>query len=231
MASVDDNDQRLFFLSRPVSLKQGDTIELRPLSSEGPYRIEDLVLLAKKPAAKPLRYEIRHLEAGENRITWITTWPAACVVELENGQRIKEPTAVNNHRVYVPEMKLGQTIRYRITTVTREGKPIATPWRRHTWRPVAEPATKRAGSVPLRVEAPAGATLKAWPVTSGVPFPQGALGSADHLALADAAGKSVPLQATVTARWPDGSVKWVLLDFRHSGASATYQLRYGPRAS
>lgn len=229
VASVDDNDQRLFFLSRPVSLKQGDTIELRPLSSEGPYRIEDLVLLAKKPAAKPLRYEIRHLEAGENRITWITTWPAACVVELENGQRIKEPTAVNNHRVYVPEMKLGQTIRYRITTVTREGKPIATPWRRHTWRPVAEPATKRAGSVPLRVEAPAGATLKAWPVTSGVPFPQGALGSADHLALADAAGKSVPLQATVTARWPDGSVKWVLLDFRHSGASATYQLRYGPR--
>ena len=72
------------------------------------------------------------------------------------------------------------------------------------------------------------ANLRALPVTSGVPFPKGALGSERGVQLLDSQGKTLPLQATVTARWADGSVKWLLLDFRHSGPAADYTLAFGP---
>lgn len=53
-----------------------------------------------------------------------------------------------------------------------------------------------------------------WPVTFGVPFPKGLLHQTASLHLRDAEGGRFPLQSEVTARWPDGSLKWVLLDSR-----------------
>jgi hypothetical protein len=67
-------------------------------------------------------------------------------------------------------------------------------------------------SVPLWIDSPA-ATAGEQPVTVGVPLPRGLLADAAGLGLLDAAGEPVPLQAAVTARWPDGSARWVLLDF------------------
>lgn len=51
------------------------------------------------------------------------------------------------------------------------------------------------------------------PVTVGLPFPRGMLPAPGRLGLRDAAGASVPLQTECLARWADGSVKWLLLDF------------------
>lgn len=50
------------------------------------------------------------------------------------------------------------------------------------------------------------------PVTHGCPFPAGALTDPERVRLVAAAGVELPLQTTVLARWPDGSVKWLLLD-------------------
>lgn len=50
-------------------------------------------------------------------------------------------------------------------------------------------------------------------VTVGLPFPRGALQVDDRLSLVGADGRQVALQAEPLARWPDGSVKWLLLDF------------------
>lgn len=55
---------------------------------------------------------------------------------------------------------------------------------------------------------------KSFPVTGGVPLPQGQLREPARLVLRDAAGARLPLQAEITARWPDGSARWVLLDFQ-----------------
>ncbi|HEY1189045.1 MAG TPA: hypothetical protein VGE74_15430, partial [Gemmata sp.] len=44
------------------------------------------------------------------------------------------------------------------------------------------------------------------PVTTGVPFPKGALPDAQKLVLRDASGKAVRLQSRATDLWPDGSV-------------------------
>ncbi|MCC6443173.1 MAG: hypothetical protein IT210_06925 [Armatimonadetes bacterium] len=47
----------------------------------------------------------------------------------------------------------------------------------------------------------------------GVPFPEGLLREAGSLRLSDEAGRAVPLSADILARWPDGSLKWALLQF------------------
>jgi len=51
------------------------------------------------------------------------------------------------------------------------------------------------------------------PVALGIPFSPGEVASPDHLALVDERDAYLPLQATPLATWPDGSLKWVLLDF------------------
>jgi hypothetical protein len=227
VADWDDNEQHLFFAEAPADVRQGDMLEVRALSAEGPCRIEDLVLLRQRPEPRAAVCEVRNLEATENRLTWITTWPVTCTIHLGDGRTLTEEGRWNNHRVTVPGLEPGQTIRYQVTATGRDGKPVESGWCDHTWRAPAGPPTPGAGTVLLQVTPPEGATLLQWPVTGGVPFPRGVLGSAGHLRLLDAAGKELALQAVTTARWQDGSAKWVLLDFRHSGPAARYELRYG----
>ena len=49
------------------------------------------------------------------------------------------------------------------------------------------------------------------PITVAVPFPRGELG-ADTPVAVTADGKALPTQARATATWPDGSVRWLLVD-------------------
>ena len=59
-----------------------------------------------------------------------------------------------------------------------------------------------------------------WPVTRGVPLPAGALRGTDGLVVLDPAGAGIPAQFRVLSRWPDGSVKWALVDFQADAASS-----------
>jgi hypothetical protein len=92
----------------------------------------------------------------------------------------------------------------------------------------------RADSIRLSVEEPSGVARTAWPVTSGVPFAEGSLASADHAALFDSGGtdaREIPLQTEALALWPDGSVRWLLLDFQidlAAGEQKQVALRFGP---
>ncbi len=95
------------------------------------------------------------------------------------------------------------------------------------------PATDvvRTGRIALSVPNSSHARVAAAPITVGVPFPRGALMSADHIRLVDADGTEIPLQAVPTAHWSRfGSVKWVLCDFTVDleGAARTLYLEYGP---
>ena len=66
-----------------------------------------------------------------------------------------------------------------------------------------------------------------WPVTRGVPIPEGMLRGTEGLAVVDPDGDRVPAQFRVLGCWAEGSVKWVLVDFQaKSGSSgrATYHL-------
>ena len=65
------------------------------------------------------------------------------------------------------------------------------------------------------------------PVTMGVPFPAGRVRDPQRIGLTDESGAAVPVQALTTERWPDGSVRWALLDFCATAAAAgerTYRI-------
>lgn len=93
---------------------------------------------------------------------------------------------------------------------------------------------RAAGEVALTVSEPSGVARRGWPVTSGVPFARGALADPSRVALFDEAGRPVPLQSDVLARWADGSVRWLLVDFQvdlAAGQKRLFQLREGARAA
>ncbi len=88
-----------------------------------------------------------------------------------------------------------------------------------------------AGTVALLVEEPSGVERRAWPVTSGVPLPEGAVAEPSCVRLRSD-GKELPLQTEALSRWPDGSVKWLLLDFQidlQAGERRRLTLQYGPQ--
>jgi hypothetical protein len=75
----------------------------------------------------------------------------------------------------------------------------------------------------LQVAAPAGRGPE--PFTCGVPWPRGAAPAGASLELVDERGQGVPLQSRVLDRWPDGSVRWALLDWQaDAGASGAFRV-------
>ncbi len=92
------------------------------------------------------------------------------------------------------------------------------------------PTSLGAADVRLTVSEPSQIARQGWPVTSGVPLPSGVLRDADHAALYDDEGKQLPLQTEALVRWPDGSIRWLLLDFPinlQQGETSRLILRYG----
>ena len=91
--------------------------------------------------------------------------------------------------------------------------------------------TAAAAETELTVTEPTGVRRDGWPVTSGIPIPQGRMTDAARATLHQANGQVVPLQTEALSRWPDGSIKWLLLDFQVDlppHASKQFTLTYGP---
>jgi hypothetical protein len=69
------------------------------------------------------------------------------------------------------------------------------------------------------------------PVTCGIPWPRGLLLDPSHLALRDNRDQQIPLQARVLDQWPDGSARWILLDWHADTGAAPYRLGAADSAS
>ncbi|MCS6864968.1 MAG: hypothetical protein RMJ56_12380 [Gemmataceae bacterium] len=65
------------------------------------------------------------------------------------------------------------------------------------------------------------------PVTTGLPWPRGELQTVEKLVLLDATGVPVLLQATPLDRWPDGSIRWVRLDWIAEAGRGPYRVTLG----
>lgn len=68
-----------------------------------------------------------------------------------------------------------------------------------------------------------------WPVTTGVPFPNGALSDEQHCRLVDDHGEEQLLQTKVAATWDAdrSSIRWLTIDFI-ARPGRTYALEFGP---
>ncbi len=86
-------------------------------------------------------------------------------------------------------------------------------------------------TIPITVTEPVNAARTLAPVSGGIPLGRGVLSASqvDRLVLADAQGYRITSfgEPTILTTWPDGSVKWLLLDFLATvgaGGSVTYTL-------
>lgn len=82
-----------------------------------------------------------------------------------------------------------------------------------------------AGTVPLQSTG----NSPSMPVTCGVPFPPGELHSPDGVRAIDADGREVPAQVVQTGRYPNGAVRWLLLDLPTASAATALEFGEGVR--
>ena len=189
------------------------------------------------------------------RITWITDWATRSRLEYgptaDYGSRVETeevpfpPSAAtyaqvyvppvtsiyNNHRLILSDLHENQTYHFRLLGTAPDGTEVVSSDHTFSTAPRRRPkGTVGRRCVPLEVanEAPVG--RRDWPVTAGVPFPQGALMAAQNTRVLNRSGDEIPLQTALLAEWPDGSVKWLLLDFQATvgaGDCAEYRLEFG----
>ena len=84
-------------------------------------------------------------------------------------------------------------------------------------------------SIPLIITESNGQSRFRYPLTRGAPLPQGVIFEIVGLRMSAPDGANVPAQFRVLSRWPDGSVKWVLIDFQvdlAAGATIVYTMSY-----
>ncbi len=89
-------------------------------------------------------------------------------------------------------------------------------------------AESGAWGAPIIVKPSRTATATRQPVVVGVPYPKGMLRDQTAVALVDPAGRDVPSQCEVLAKWSDGSVQWLLVDFLlpyDVGSKSVFRLR------
>ncbi|TWJ17309.1 hypothetical protein JN12_03084 [Geobacter argillaceus] len=94
---------------------------------------------------------------------------------------------------------------------------------------VVTPALATPGEVPLTVDIGTATSSAGIVVTSGIPFPIGAVSDPTTLRILDSNNNPVAAQFTSIVNWPDGSAKSVLTSFEPAvsgNAYATYKLRY-----
>ena len=244
IADANNRRERLFTLSKPFRFDGGERVRLVAPATSGLYRIERVAFLTELPDAIERSFEIRHLCAEvveeststasvDGRITWTTNRDARCRVEYwrdgSNGQAsVEEDELGMNHRVVLRGLGTDVAYRYRVVATDIEGATAHSDVSTFSTCPVtARESSVRLGRVPLSVTGEGAACV---PVTHGVPFREGVLGTCDHLRLCDPSGAEATLQVSTLGRWLDGSVKWALLDFHANAAadeSTRYTLEYG----
>ncbi|MGD9497721.1 MAG: hypothetical protein AB7Y46_15575 [Armatimonadota bacterium] len=131
---------------------------------------------------------------------------AACALAAE-----PEGEPLRNHRFDIPDVPVTERRFVRVTAnaadqeVTSDVIEVAPP------QPFPTGEVERV-EVPLTVTETAGVAREE-PVTFGIPLPQGALGDPGRIELRADDG-SVPAFGRALVRWPDGTIKWLLVESR-----------------
>lgn len=251
----------IHYTEKPVSLSRGDGIEVRTAENSAPMRFCSVCLLAEKPTVPPLTIEnlaAWHIpddpgeRPGRIMIAWTTNRPAEGTIEYslagpeamqQSGTLEDGRGPVNNHFVLLPPELSASGYALRITCQeppqeTYEPQAATatyTVWRdpmlHYSARGDADLPEAQALRIPLAVVEPTQRSREAWPVSSGVPLPDGALPNPANCRLLDGQGEAVPAQFTALAWHPSRiHVKWLLVDFlaeTSPGRSITYTLECG----
>lgn len=232
----------LHFTIAPLPLTQGQVIQLRTPTGYT-ARFQGVCLLADKPTVPALEIEnltAWHVpdepgqRTGRVLLAWVTNRPTDATIQYalagpeateQTGEFAENRGYVNNHAVLLPADLKASAYQLTITckeppqetyaaqTVTRSLRVWRDAQAHRRNEGLAQESPAKVLRIPLTVQERTGQGRESWPVTSGVPLPPGALMDATQCRLEDANGTAVPVQLCATSWWPDGSVKWLRLDF------------------
>jgi len=241
VANQDNNTEWLYWLRDARDFRGGERVELRALGSGGRHGIANVVFLPRPPEIRRVHYAVENMVArglpdhpGQVIVSWTTTWPSPTRFEYggsaQYGRLVENEAPCLVHRVVLEGLDPQATYHGRATCMRRDGSPVLGDdfVFRASGPPLPDTQTQTT-AVPLALRNPHPFRVEDWPITTGVPVPQGRLGRADHVRLVGPAGE-VPAQVAVTARWPDGSVKWLLVSFQAAAAAEAeveYRLEFG----
>lgn len=241
VANQDNNRTWLYWLEQPIEFNGGERVELRAAGAGGKHGIANMLFFASPPETRGIRYAVENLTSfadfnnpGRVTISWTSSWP--CPTRFEYGGDDQYGTIIENedyclvHRVVLDGLDPNAAYHGRATGLTRDGSPYHSDDFVFRASPSAAPATRSdTGVVPINVQNPYAFDVEKQVITTGIPFPRGQLGSPDHVRLMSD-GREVPTQVRLTGRWPDGSVKWLLVTFQATvpaEARGKYQLEFG----
>jgi hypothetical protein len=229
----DDGRQHAVFSEVEVAPGDAETIEVRAVGPSGWHRVEAVLLAKQLPEADEIAIEAQRIRMTTHGVAWTTTRPARCEVEMEfeGGQRGRFPAGQQtmNHRLASASWP-AVPVRFRISGVAADGAKFAGDWM--SWRvdgPERVEKMAAAGEVALLIVRPAGEQAVPWPARGGIPFVAGAVFDESSVAIVNATGDVIASETEVLSRWPDGSIKWLLVTFVVSAGEdeTAYRLKYG----
>ncbi|MGC9318832.1 MAG: hypothetical protein ACP5KN_12445 [Armatimonadota bacterium] len=241
VANADNNRHWIYHLSEPLELREGDVVRLEAVGPEGRHGVSRLLLMPEAPPTRQIEYAVENTHwiapvgtDGEVSVSWTTTWPSSSRFEYgrttEYGQVAVEECNRLVHRARLTDLEPGVTYHGRGVGIDPDGEPYYGPDVEFIADGIEPPPTREGVTqVPLTVRNPHDVDAEAWPVTGGVPFPEGTLSNVDDIrVLRD--GREVMAQLKPLGTWPDGSIKWVLVTILvdvPAGESAEYVLEFG----
>jgi len=236
-----NNRHWVYWLSEARDLTPADNITLEAVGAGGKHPIAGMIFMPQPPEVRDVTYTVDNLKwlapvgtTGEVWLSWTTSWPSSTRFEYQTAggemQVVTEDVNRLVHKARLKGLSADAKLRGRGVGTKPDGTTYAGDWADFTAAGAPRPQTV-AGlhSVPLRIRNPLDVNAVNWPVTGGVPFPKGTLGSALDLRLTQD-GRELPIQVAETGAWPDGSLKWVLLTLLAdvpAGQTADYRLEYG----
>lgn len=248
VAGENDGDLYLFSTEDPVTLTEGDPIELVAAEPAQDFRICEVFLTRELPREGALRITglttwvtprpLPGSSSGDTvdvDVCFLTSRSVSAAVRWGEGDALDNELAPDdttyNHRLTLKGLRRGE--RYSVQAFALDAGDEITS---ETLAFIAdethpERCEVERARLPLTVSDTMEAGRPAWPISSGVPIPRGELAGAEHCRLLDAQGQEVPAQFTPLAFWPDGSIKWVLVSFVHPGGTPDYTLEYGEAVS
>jgi hypothetical protein len=243
VAVVDTGTRRhgVYYLDAPRELAVGDVVTLQALGRGGKHGIGYLLLMPEAPEPRRVEYHVQNTRwiapvntEGEVWISWTTTWPSDSRFEYgptdDFGQAAVEDCTRLVHRARLQGLEPGVTYYGRGVGTAADGSFYYGPTIEFAAVPTVPPPTREGVTrVPLTVRNQHDVDAVNWPVTGGVPFPQGALASDRDVRLTRN-DQEVPAQFKPLGTWPDGSIKWLLVTVMAdvtAGDHAVYHLEFG----
>jgi hypothetical protein len=231
----------VFFLDQPRELAEGEIVRFDAIGTGGKHGIAYALLMPQAPEIRGIEYRVENtrwwapIDAdGQAWISWTTRWPSTTRFEYgttpDLGQVATEDYDRLVHQARLSDLTPGTTYYGRGVGTTRDGRHYVGPTITFTAQSVTPPPTREGvTSLPLTVRNEQEVAARDWPVTGGIPFPQGALASERHVRLLRD-GVQVAAQIEPRATWPDGSIKWLLISLLvqvDAGETAVLELQFG----